>query len=78
MKNSDSKLNFDRGIEILVLNIMLIVSALLCIFQFFDHDEFEAIHTTWKILKGQVIYIDFFQQKPPFFHITMIPLLKIF
>lgn len=78
MKNSDSKLNFDRGIEILVLNIMLIVSALLCIFQFFDHDEFEAIHTTWKIFKGQVIYIDFFQQKPPFFHITMIPLLKIF
>jgi hypothetical protein len=31
------------------------------IFRYFDRDEFEAVHTGWKILQGQVIYTDFFQ-----------------
>ncbi len=65
-------------LETLLLVIMIVVSGFVCFKQSFDHDEFEAIHTAWKLLKGQIIYIDFFQQKPPFFHLTMIPLIKIF
>lgn len=65
-------------LETLLLVIMIVVSGFICFKQSFDHDEFEAIHTAWKLLKGQIIYIDFFQQKPPFFHLTMIPLIKIF
>lgn len=30
-------------------------------FRYFDRDEFEAVHTGWKILHGEVIYRDFFQ-----------------
>ena len=30
-------------------------------FRYFDRDEFEAVHTGWKILQGEVIYADFFQ-----------------
>lgn len=68
--------------EILIDRIILLglifLSFLLCFFQKFDHDEFEAVHTAWKIINNQVIFIDFFQQKPPFFHYLLIPLLKIF
>lgn len=34
----------------------------------FVKDEFEHIHTAWKILQGQEIYIDFFQHHHPFFN----------
>ncbi len=33
----------------------------------FAVDEFEHIHTAWKIVQGQEIYIDFFQHHHPFF-----------
>jgi len=65
-------------LEILLLVCMIAVSWFVCFKQSFNHDEFEAIHTAWKLLKGQIIYIDFFQQKPPFFHLTLIPFIKIF
>ena len=65
-------------IELFILFLLLISSFLLCVNQFYDHDEFEAVHTMWKLAKGQIIYVHFFQQKPPFFHISMIPILKIF
>lgn len=34
----------------------------------FVKDEFEHIHTAWKILQGQEIYIDFFEHHHPFFN----------
>ena len=65
-------------IEKIILIFMLLVSFLLCIFQAFDHDEFEAIHTAWMMLQGKIFYIDFFQQKHPFLHFTLMPFIKIF
>lgn len=65
-------------IEKIIFIFMLLISFLLCIFQAFDHDEFEAIHTTWMMLQGKVFYVDFFQQKHPFLHFTLMPFLKIF
>jgi 4-amino-4-deoxy-L-arabinose transferase-like glycosyltransferase len=33
----------------------------------YDPDEIEHLHTGWKLLQGQEIYIDFFQHHHPFF-----------
>lgn len=70
--------SWNTVLEILLLVGMIVLSGFICFKQSFDHDEFEAVHTAWKLLKGQTIYIDFFQQKPPFFHLTLIPIIKIF
>lgn len=43
----------------------------------FDHDEFEAVHTTWKILQGEKIYIDFFQHHHPFYYYLLAPVLVV-
>ena len=37
----------------------------------FDHDEFEAIHSAWKMLDGETIYVDFFQHHHPLFYFTL-------
>lgn len=44
----------------------------------FDCDEFEAIHSSWKIIQGERIYIDFFQNHHPFFYYLMLPVIAIF
>lgn len=41
----------------------------------FDKDEIEHIHTAWKMLQGQEIYVDFFQHHHPFFHYLLIPVI---
>lgn len=33
----------------------------------YDPDEIEHLHTAWKLVQGQVIYVDFFQHHHPFF-----------
>ena len=44
----------------------------------FDHDEFEAVHTTWKVLQGGKIYIDFFQHHHPFYYHLLAPVLVVY
>ena len=44
----------------------------------FSHDEFEHIHTAWKILQGQEIYVDFFQHHHPFLDYLLVPIIYIF
>ena len=46
--------------------------------RFFDHDEFEAMHTTWKMFQGGEIYTDFIQHHHPFMYYTLLPLYAIF
>ena len=72
------KFSINKLGEIVLLILLVIQSAVLCFNQHFDHDEFEAVHTAWKIMHDQIIYIDFFQQKPPFFHLTLIPIIEFF
>lgn len=76
LKNINRYLNVH--IEKFLLVLMLILCFIFGLNQFFDHDEFEAIHTAWKLMHGQVMFVDFFQQKPPFFHFTLIPFIKFF
>ena len=44
----------------------------------FDHDEFEAMHTSWKLFQGERIYEDFIQHHFPLLHYLLLPLYIIF
>lgn len=44
----------------------------------YSHDEFEAIHTSWLILNGGNIYIDFFQHHNPLFYYILTPFIYIY
>lgn len=44
----------------------------------FDIDEFEAIHTAWKMYQGQTIYVDFFQHHHPLLYYFLQPLFWFF
>ncbi len=44
----------------------------------FDHDELEVIHTSWKILQGEKIYVDFFQHHHPLLYYLLIPVIARF
>jgi 4-amino-4-deoxy-L-arabinose transferase-like glycosyltransferase len=40
----------------------------------FDPDEFEGLHTAWKLLQGERIYVDFFQHHHPLLYYLLVPL----
>ena len=43
----------------------------------FDRDEIESIHTSWKILHGEKIYVDFFQHHHPLLYYFLVPLVGL-
>lgn len=47
----------------LIILIALFIVAIFAssLYRSFNHDEFEAIHSAWKISTGEKIYVDFFQ-----------------
>ncbi len=46
--------------------------------RYFNHDEFEALHTAWKMFDGQTIYVDFLQHHHPFLYYLLLPLYHLF
>lgn len=68
----------DSRFLLLVIGGFILFFFLNSLYRAFDPDEFETIHSAWKILNGEIIYIDFFQHHHPFFYCTIVPLLKIF
>ncbi len=44
----------------------------------FDPDEFEHMHTAWKISRGQKIFIEFFQHHHPFFDYLITPVIDTY
>lgn len=44
----------------------------------FDPDEIEHLHTAWKIVQGQEIFVDFFQHHHPFFNYLITPVIRTF
>ena len=61
-----------------LLALSLTLLFLMSLNRFFDHDEFEAMHTTWKMFQGQAIYTDFIQHHHPFLYYTLLPLYALF
>ena len=47
-------------------------------FREFDHDEFEALHSAWKIHAGELIYRDFLQQHHFLLYFLLSPLFSVF
>lgn len=50
-------------IPIVIISIALfaILAFFSSLYRSFNHDEFEAIHSAWKIIAGEKIYVDFLQ-----------------
>ncbi len=60
--------------------LLFVQIALICVLslhRFFGHDEFEAMHTAWKILNGEAIYVDFFQHHHPLYYYLLAPLVAM-
>jgi hypothetical protein len=66
------------GILYIILSLFILLYFLGSLFSRFDFDEFEAIHTAWKIQQGGIIYHDFFQHHHPFFYYILSWLLPVF
>jgi hypothetical protein len=62
-----------RGFVVLLGVYLLYMSA----FSPFNHDELEAVHTAWKILHGELIYVDFFQHHHPLFYLYLAPVIAL-
>ena len=61
-----------------VLLVLLLISVfLLSLYRKFDQDEIEAVHTGWKILNGEKIFLDFFQHHHPFFYQSISPIISV-
>lgn len=70
-------LEFDN---ILILVIILLLSNILYVSysKIINVDEIEGIHTAWKILNGEIIYVDFFQHHHSSYYYLLIPIITIF
>jgi 4-amino-4-deoxy-L-arabinose transferase-like glycosyltransferase len=67
-----------RAIFFAVLAFLLIHYVYFSIYNQFDNDEFEAVHTAWKINHGEHIYTGFFQHHHPLLYYTLVPYIRIF
>ncbi|NTW45572.1 MAG: hypothetical protein HGB18_00770 [Candidatus Moranbacteria bacterium] len=60
---------------IVVFGLLGVASSL---FHAFNHDEFEAIHSAWKILSGERIYVDFLQTHHFLPYYVLAPVIALF
>jgi len=62
----------------ILLTIFFVIIVIHLVKRDFNHDEFEAVHTAWKIQQGEKIFVDFFQHHHPFYYYLLIPILAMF
>jgi len=70
-----------RSAELLTWLLIVVIAGLvvaLSLQRYFDHDEFEAIKSAWKIYDGERIYVEFFQHHHPFLYYLLTPLFPLF
>jgi hypothetical protein len=63
------------GFLIVVVVLLSILILSYSVHRWFDHDEFEHVHSTWYVAHGYVPYSDFFQLHHPLLWYSMAPLL---
>lgn len=61
-----------------LFGIILIIVFFLSVKRSFDRDEFEAIHSAWKLFHGERIYADFFEHHHPLLYYAILPLISFF
>ena len=60
------------------LSVVLFLIFQGSLWRFFDHDEFEVIHTSWKVLRGETLYADFLQVRNPLLYLVLVPVIALF
>ena len=69
-------LSVDGSLYIVIaLLLLVILLSSYAVHRWFDHDEFEHIHSAWYVANGSLPYIDFFQNHHPLLYYCMAPLL---
>jgi len=63
------------AVTVIVLCLLLLLYSA---HRWFDHDEFEHIHSAWYVANGYVPYSDFFQNHHPLLWYSIAPLLLVF
>ncbi len=59
-------INLVKKCALILLAVIILTVVLLNVFhRNFNRDEFESLHAAWKILRGEKIYVDFFQNHNP-------------
>jgi len=75
------KAQADKLWSFILWGVFAVIVALILMHSYnrwFSHDEFEHIHTSWKMLEGQKIYVDFFQHHHPFLSYLIVPVIAVF
>jgi|GEM_PF-126113 UDP-glucose 4-epimerase len=81
MKQNDSvkqKNNLFYKTTFVITGILGIILLFYSIFRKFDGDEFEALHTAYKVFKGKALYVDFFQHHHPLLYHILKPIFWLF
>lgn len=58
--------------------LFFVLALFSSLYRSFNHDEFEAIHSAWKIFSGEKIYLDFLQQHHFLLYYLLSPIFLIF
>ena len=66
----------DRWLWI-IFGLMLLLVLFNSSFRVFNHDEFEAIHSSWKVLNTGLVFRDFFQHHHPLLYFISTPVIAI-
>ncbi len=73
MQNYKYKNVFTLAIFLLILSSFYISYS-----KIINVDEIEGLHTAWKMLNGESIYVDFFQHHHSFYYYLLMPIILIF
>jgi len=82
MQISDAKKQYKMLLSkrlgyLIIFGILLVFIFYGSMFRGFLVDEYEVVHTAWKIAQGEKIYIDFFQHHHPFLYYSLVPIILI-
>lgn len=80
-KQAESLIMSDRSWEAGLWALFIFISVTLFFFAYyhsFGIDEYEHIHSAWKISQGKEIYVDFFQHHHPFYYYMLLPIIDTF
>lgn len=60
------------------IGVFICLALYSALFRLFDHDEFEALHSSWLVFSGQTIYVDFLQHHHFLWYYVLTPLFTLF
>ncbi len=62
---------------LLIFGFLIAIILFNSLHRYLDPDELEAIHSSWKLLQGEKIYVDFFQHHHPLLYYSLIPVIAL-